>query len=272
MPGLPSNWSGHIRTGDRSSRGDQVTLAFDGITFRYRTRFRAHPAPPVFSDFSWTLPAGRTVLLGPNGAGKTTLLSLAATVLRPQTGEVRLGNLSCVTNAKAVRGSIGLMPQQFRAIPGFTAREQVAYAAWLRGTGGSAARQDALEALERVGLRTEADALVTSLSGGQQRRIGLAQSIVRPASVLLLDEPTAGLDPAQRSRFRDLLTELPSDAAVLVSTHQVDDLSDLFGTVVVLDHGQIRYQGTPAEFLRLAPRGSLRPAEAAYMALIGSEA
>ncbi len=250
----------------------KVTLSFDGITFRYRPRFRARPTPLVFSDFSWTLPAGRTVLLGPNGAGKTTLLSLAATILRPQTGEVRLGSLSCVTNLKAVRGSIGLMPQTFRAIPGFTAREQVAYAAWLRGSRGSATRQEALEALERVGLSTEADVLVTSLSGGQQRRIGLAQLISRPASVLLLDEPTAGLDPAQRSRFRDLLTELPADAAALVSTHQVDDLSDLFSTVVVLDHGRIKYQGTPAEFLRLAPQGSLRPAEAAYMALIGSEA
>lgn len=249
-----------------------VALSFDGITFRYRTRFRARPAPLVFSDFSWILPAGRTVLLGPNGAGKTTLLSLAATVLRPQAGDLRLGNLSYVTNAKAVRGSIGLMSQGFRAIPGFTAREQVAYAAWLRGSRTSATQQDALEALERVGLRTEADALVTSLSGGQQRRIGLAQLIVRPASVLLLDEPTAGLDPAQRTRFRDLLTELPADADALVSTHQVDDLSDLFNTVVVLDHGRIRYQGTPAEFLGLAPQGSLRPAEAAYMALVGPEA
>jgi len=248
-----------------------VALSFDGITFRYRTGFRARPAPLVFSDFSWTLPAGRTVLLGPNGAGKTTLLSLAATVLRPQAGEVRLGDLSCVTNARAVRGSIGLMPQGFRAIPGFTAREQVAYTAWLRGTRASATRQDALGALERVGLRPEADALVTSLSGGQQRRIGLAQLIVRPASVLLLDEPTAGLDPAQRSRFRDLLTDLPADVVALVSTHQVDDLTELFSTVVVLDHGRIRYQGTPAEFSELAPQGSLRPAEAAYLALVGSE-
>lgn len=226
----------------------------------------------MFSDFSWTVPAGRTVLLGPNGAGKTTLLSLAATVLKPQAGQVRLGNLSSATNTNALRGSIGLMPQGVRAVPGFTAREQVAYAAWLRGTGESAARQDALEALERVGLRTEADVLVESLSGGQQRRIGLAQVMVRPARVFLLDEPTAGLDPAQRSRFRNLLSELPAEATVLVSTHQVDDLSDLFDTVVVLDHGRIRYQGTPGQFLGLAPDGNLRPAEAAYMALIGSEA
>ncbi|MDP2326265.1 MAG: ATP-binding cassette domain-containing protein, partial [Gammaproteobacteria bacterium] len=130
-----------------------VALSFDGITFRYRSRFGVFPAPPVFREFSWTLPAGRTVLLGPNGAGKTTLLSLAATILRPQTGDVRLGNLSCVTNAKAVRRSIGLMPQGFRPIPGFTAKEQVAYAAWLRGTVSSAARQDAVDALERVGLQ-----------------------------------------------------------------------------------------------------------------------
>ena len=164
------------------------------------------------------------------------------------------------------------MPQHFLPIPGFTALEQVAYSAWLRGTSSSAGRDDALDALDRVGLRAEADSLVSQLSGGQQRRVGLAQVIARPARVVLLDEPTAGLDPAQRSRFRGLLLELPLDAPVLVSTHQVDDLEDLFDTVAVLDRGRIKFQGTPAEFLALAAPGSPRPAEAAYAALIGDEA
>ena len=252
--------------------GDRVALSFEHVSFRYRSTFRGPPATSVVEDFTWALPPGRTVLLGPNGAGKTTLLSLAATSLRPEAGEIRLDGLSSDRDRKALRGSIGLMPQGVQPVPGFTAREQVAYAAWLRGVDTGTAASAALVALDRVGLRTEADRLVTSLSGGQQRRIGLAQVLVRPARVLLLDEPTAGLDPAQRSRFRDLLAELPADVPVLVSSHQVDDLTELFDTVVVLDRGLVRYQGSPAEFLGLAPHGSSRPAEAAYMTLLGTEA
>jgi len=247
-------------------------LSFDGVSFHYQRRLRGAAAQQVFDCFKWTVPNGRTVLLGPNGAGKTTLLSLAATVLRPQQGAVRLGESASDRDLKAMRESIGLMPQRFLAIPGFTACEQVAYSAWLRGTSSSSARGQALVALERVGLRAEADSLVAQLSGGQQRRVGLAQAIARPARVVLLDEPTAGLDPAQRSRFRELLIELPADAQVLVSTHQVDDLEDLFDTVAVLHRGSIRFQGTPAGFLALAAPGSLRPAEAAYAAIIGDEA
>lgn len=249
-----------------------VALYFEHLSFGYRSRYLRRPTVAVFDDFTWKLPPGRTVLLGPNGAGKTTLLSLAATSLRPDAGRIELDGLTADHDRKMLREAIGMMPQVVQPIPGFTATEQVAYVAWLRGTDTGATTAAAVEALDRVGLRSQADEIVSSLSGGQQRRVGLAQVLVRPARVLLLDEPTAGLDPAQRSRFRDLLAELPTDVPVLVSTHQVDDLTELFDTVVVLDHGVVRYQGSPAEFVELAPHGSPRPAEAAYLALLGTEA
>jgi len=249
-----------------------VSLTFDGVSFRYGSGIGRRRATSVVERFTWDLPSGRTVLLGPNGAGKTTLLSLAATSLRPNSGEIRLDGLSGERDRKAFRRSVALMPQNVRAIPGFTAREQVAYAAWLRGTDTAGASAAAAAALERVGLSDVAGTVASRLSGGQLRRVGLAQALASPAKVLLLDEPIAGLDPAQRARFRELIGELPLDVPVLVSTHQVDDLGELFDTVVVLERGVLRFQGSPDEFLRLAPKGSRRPAEAAYLTLLGFEA
>ena len=145
------------------------------------------------------------------------------------------------------------MPQQVRAIPGLTSREQVAYAGWLKGMSRSAAWTEAPAALERVDLTGEADRLTAQLSGGQQRRVGLAQLLVHRADLLLLDEPTAGLDPGQRARFRETLRRTAQDVPVVVSTHRVDDLTDLFDTVVVMDHGRIPFQGSTEAFMALAP-------------------
>jgi ABC-2 type transport system ATP-binding protein len=163
------------------------------------------------------------------------------------------------------------MPQQSRAIPGLTSREQVAYAGWLKGMSRSSAWSEASAALDRVDLGDEADRLVSQLSGGQQRRVAMAQLLVHPASVLLLDEPTAGLDPGQRARFRETLQRTAQDLPVIVSTHQVDDLTDLFDTVVVMNHGTMLFEGTTETFMALAPDQSEHRAEAAYAALISDE-
>jgi ABC-2 type transport system ATP-binding protein len=227
----------------------------------------------VLTGFSWQVPAGRTVILGPNGAGKTTLLSLGATVLQPQGGRITFGELdaSRAQDRARMRRAIGWMPQQTRPIPGFTAREQVAYAGWLKGLPRSAAWEAALVGLDRVGLAAEARHLTSELSGGQQRRIGLAQCLVHDAEMLVLDEPSVGLDPAQRVRFRDILAELGRHSAVLVSTHVVDDLADLFDSVVVLDHGCLRFQGSIRDFMARAPSGGERAGESAYATLIRGE-
>ena len=246
-------------------------LSFRNVSFAYRSSLPRRVVS-VFEDFTWSLPAGRTVLLGPNGAGKTTLLSLAVNLLRADAGAIHLEGVEADHSKNALRKAIAFMPQSVRAIAGLTTLEQVAYAAWLQGVESDRAAELALSALDRVGLQAERDSLVAELSGGQLRRVGLAQVLVRPSRVLLLDEPTAGLDPAQRSRFRNLIAELPANHTVLVSTHQVDDLTELFTTVVVLDRGRVCYEGSPADFLAIAPPGSIRSAEAAYISLLGRDA
>lgn len=238
-----------------------MTLEYSGVSFRYR-----RGASPVLSDFSWAVPPGKTVLLGPNGAGKSTLLALGADALRPSKGDISLNSLSPQRRADRAtfRKAVGWMPQQARAVPGLTAREQVAYAGWLKGLPADVASSAAETALATVGLADRNDERTSRLSGGQLRRVGLAQVLVHDPDILLLDEPTAGLDPAQRARFRALLADLAPERSLVVSTHQVDDLSELFDWVVVLQDGIIRFEGTADDFLELATPGDPRPAETAY--------
>jgi ABC-2 type transport system ATP-binding protein len=241
-------------------------IEFDGITHRYR-----RGGPAVLDGFTWHIPRGRSVLLGPNGAGKTTMLAIGADAISPSHGRVKFGQLDPARRGDraAYRRSVAWKPQQPRAIPGLTCREQVAYIGWLKGLSRADAWSRSLTALETVDLADRADATVAHLSGGQLRRIGLAQCLIHDARALLLDEPTAGLDPEQRARFRDVLTALP-DVPVLVATHQVDDLADLFDSVAVIDAGKIIWQGTPAAFIALAPPGSKYPGEEAFRSLLAS--
>lgn len=246
-----------------------MNLAFTDITFRYGRR-----SSPVLDGFTWAIAPGRTVLLGPNGAGKTTLLAIGADALQAERGSVAVGSLRPDGRGQRAtfRRTVGWMPQQVRAVPGLTVREQVAYAAWLKGAERGEAWERAAAALAQVDLADLRDRLASQLSGGQLRRVGLAQVLVHDAEVILLDEPTVGLDPAQRATFREILAALPADRPVVVSTHQVDDLSEIFSRVAVLDAGTIRYEGSVAGFLELAPEGSARPAEAAYARVVSGSA
>jgi ABC-2 type transport system ATP-binding protein len=265
---------GTIPVAARRTDATKPTLSFEEVTYSYgRRKPLRRDRHPVFASFSWRMPSGCTVLLGPNGAGKTTLLSLGASALGPSRGTVSLGSLrtSVRSDRAPLRRAIGWLPQHMRPVPGLTCREQVAYAGWLKGMSRSTAWRDAIEALARVDLEAEGERQTSQLSGGQQRRVGLAQMLVHRAELLLLDEPTVGLDPGQRARFRELLLDIGQHIPILVSTHQVDDLSDLFDTVVVLDRGTVRFEGTVQSFLALAPAHSAYQAEAAYATLIGGE-
>lgn len=240
-----------------------MPIEFAGCSFRYRGKRQ------VFSSLNLTMPTGRTILLGPNGAGKSTLLSLAASVLRPQAGTVTYRDHE--VSDRAYRRKVAWLPQRVEAVSGLTAREQVAYVGWLKGMSRQEAWDASLTALAQVELSSAEDRKCTELSGGQLRRVGVAQALVHGAELVLLDEPTAGLDPHQRRVFLDMLAGLPAGISVIVSTHDVADLAEAADNVVVLTDGRIVYNGSTAGFLNHAAEGTAagRRAEAAYSVLCG---
>ncbi|MBO3738137.1 ABC transporter ATP-binding protein [Actinoplanes flavus] len=219
-----------------------MTVAVEELTVRYGRRV-------VLNGLDLALDTGVHGLLGPNGAGKTTLMRVLATVAPPNGGGVRLLG-SAITGEKelrAVRRQLGYLPQTFGFYPRFTVREFVEYFAWLKEMPAARIPVAVDRALERVGLLDRADDRMKTLSGGMQRRAGIAQAIVNDPRLLLLDEPTAGLDPEQRVAFRSLLRELGVDACVLVSTHLVEDVAVACERVSLVDGGRLVFSGTPAQ-------------------------
>jgi ABC-type multidrug transport system ATPase subunit len=209
-------------------------------------------------------------LLGPNGAGKTTLIRALATVLRPAGGELALlGGASL----RDVRRRLGYLPQEFGYYRRFTVREFVEYMAWLKEMPKAEVPGAVQRAIDRVGLTARADSLLKTLSGGMVRRAGIAQAIVNDPAILLLDEPTAGLDPTQRLQFRQLLRDL-GDTCVVVSTHLVEDVAAACTDVVLLDDGKVVFQGTTAELQAAGTDADAgdSPLERGYSALLAGEA
>ena len=211
-------------------------------------------------------------LLGPNGAGKTTLMRALATVLKPAGGRLSvLGvDVSGAAELRRLRRGLGYLPQHFGFYPRFTVREFVEYMAWLKEMPKTAIAGAVQRAVERVGLADRADAKMKTLSGGMLRRVGIAQAIVNDPLVLLLDEPTVGLDPEQRLAFRELLRGIGTEACVVVSTHLVEDVAAACTDVVLLDEGRLVWQGGAAQ---LAQQGGAddvgdSPTERGYSALL----
>jgi ABC-type multidrug transport system ATPase subunit len=193
-------------------------------------------------------------LLGPNGAGKTSLLRMMATVLRPSSGSLRLldRDPDSYAERREIRRRLGYLPQNLGYYPGFTVVEFVEYFALLKEVPPNRIPAAVAAAVERVGLGERAKAKLRTLSGGMLRRVGIAQAIVNDPQLLLLDEPTAGLDPEQRVQFRAVLRELGETATVVVSTHLVEDVATACTEVALMVRGNIVFRGTPNE---LAARG-----------------
>ena len=188
-------------------------------------------------------------LLGPNGAGKTTLLRMMATVIPPSSGRVRLlgRDPGGYGPRREIRRRLGYLPQNLGYYPGFTVAEFVEYFALLKEMSPGRVPAAVATAIERVDLGGRARAKLRTLSGGMLRRVGIAQAIVNEPELLLLDEPTAGLDPEQRVAFRALLRGLGQRATVIVSTHLVEDVGAACTEVALMDAGKIVFQGTPDE-------------------------
>ena len=186
-------------------------------------------------------------LLGPNGAGKTSLLRMLATVLPPSSGRIRLLDRDPIAQRREIRRRLGYLPQNLGYYPAFTVAEFVEYFALLKEVPPGRVNQAVTAAVERVDLGAKAKAKLRTLSGGMLRRVGIAQATVNDPDLLLLDEPTAGLDPEQRVGFRALLRELGQAATVVVSTHLVEDVGAACSEVALMDAGHIVFRGTPAQ-------------------------
>jgi ABC-2 type transport system ATP-binding protein len=188
-------------------------------------------------------------LLGPNGAGKTTLLRMLATVIPPSSGRLRLlgRDPGDYGPRREVRRRLGYLPQNLGYYPGFTVAEFVEYFALLKELPSARVHPAVAASVEQVGLGDKARAKLRTLSGGMLRRVGIAQAIVNQPELLLLDEPTAGLDPEQRVAFRALLRDLGQRATVIVSTHLVEDVGAACTQVALMDQGRLVFHGTPGE-------------------------
>ena len=204
---------------------------------------------------SLTAAAGVTGLLGPNGAGKTTLLRMLATVLAPDSGHLLLLGRDPADTADRleIRRRLGYLPQEPGFHRGFTAFEFVDYVAILKEMTDRRARHDEVRwVLQQVGLEQVSGTKIRALSGGMRRRVGLAQALLRDPELVVLDEPTVGLDPEQRLRFRELISRMGEGRCVILSTHQTEDVAALCGAVAVVHAGRTLFTGTPAQLVSVA--------------------
>jgi ABC-type multidrug transport system ATPase subunit len=224
-----------------------MNVQIQGLTQRFGSK-------QVLQGIDLEIGIGVFGLLGPNGAGKTTLLRTLATILLPRGGTVELlgYNLADHRQRRAFRRRLGYLPQALGYYPNFTVFEFVEYFALLKEMPADGVRPAVVRAIERVDLADRARSKLKTLSGGMLRRVGIAQAIVNDPDLLLLDEPTAGLDPEQRVEFRALLREIGKHGTVIVSTHLVEDVATACGEVALMESGRIVFRGTPSD---LALRG-----------------
>lgn len=211
-----------------------MELIIDRVSKQYKNRI-------AVDRISLKLGRGVHGLLGENGAGKTTLMRMICGILRPDSGTITFDNAD--VSEEAYRRILGYLPQDFGYYPEFSASDFLLYLAALKGIPKKAARQKAAELLELVSLSDMARKKIKTFSGGMKQRLGIAQALLNDPKLLILDEPTAGLDPKERVRFRDLIGQLGKESIVLLSTHIVSDIEHIADQVLMMKDGQLIYQG-----------------------------
>lgn len=222
-----------------------MELSIDRLTKQYGRKI-------AVDCVSAALQPGVYGLLGANGAGKTTLMRMLCAILEPASGEVLLDGKEVTSMGADYRNVLGYLPQDFGYYPNYTAMEFLMYIAALKGIPKNLAKKRAAELLELVDLRQVADKKVKTFSGGMKQRIGIAQALLNNPEVLILDEPTAGLDPKERVRFRNLLSEYAGDKIVILSTHIVSDIEAIADEVLLMKKGKFILQGTVPELVHKA--------------------
>lgn len=219
-------------------------LELDDVSKVYRGGKRAVDALTLH------LEPGMLGLLGPNGAGKSSLMRIVATVTRPTSGTVRFQGEDVVARPDALRRQLGYLPQDFGVYPNLTSREFLGYLAAAKGLSTRSAKARIDELLELVNLTEAVKRPLGAYSGGMLRRVGIAQVLLGDPQIIVVDEPTAGLDPEERVRFRNLLSDLAADKVVMLSTHIVSDVESVASDIAVIAGGRLRERGSPEALLR----------------------
>jgi ABC-type multidrug transport system ATPase subunit len=205
----------------------------------------------ALSDVTLDIPTGMFGLLGPNGAGKSTLMRTLATLQEADSGDVRLGDLDVLRQKDEVRSILGYLPQEFGVYPRISAETMLNHFAVLKGIANGKERKEVVAALlHRVNLYKERHRNLGTFSGGMRQRFGIAQALIGSPKLIIVDEPTAGLDPGERVRFHNLLAEIGENVIVILSTHIVEDVADLCRQMAIISEGKVLMSGDPMEAIR----------------------
>jgi ABC-type multidrug transport system ATPase subunit len=225
------------------TRAPMLTLS--GVTHIYANGTKA------LDDATLTIPKGMFGLLGPNGAGKSTLMRCIATLQTPSAGSIRFGEIDVIRQPEQLRALLGYLPQDFGVYPRVSAYDLLDHLAVLKGIGSTGQRKDTVETLlNQVNLWAVRKKAVAGFSGGMRQRFGIAQALIGNPQLIIVDEPTAGLDPEERNRFNSLLSEIGENVVVILSTHIVDDVADLCSQMAIINEGRIVQAGAPADLMR----------------------
>ena len=219
-------------------------LEITGISHVYATGTRA------LGDVTLSIPRGMFGLLGPNGAGKSTLMRTIATLQTPTAGTIRFGDLDILANPEELRRTLGYLPQDFGVYPRVTAYQMLDHMAVLKGIASKGERKAVVETLlEQTNLWSVRSKAIAGFSGGMRQRFGIAQALIGNPKLIIVDEPTAGLDPEERNRFLNLLSSIGENVVVILSTHIVEDVADLCPRMAVLAGGKVQLEGAPLDLI-----------------------
>jgi len=222
-----------------------MELVIRGLSKTYPNGVRA------LDNVDLNIPRGMFGLLGPNGAGKSTLMRTIATLQEPDSGEVLLGSLNVLTQKDEVRRRLGYLAQDFGVYPRISARDMLDHIALLKGFTKAGERKDVIDAmLQRVNLWDVRKKALSGFSGGMRQRFGIAQALIGSPELLIVDEPTAGLDPGERNRFYNLLSEIGENVIVILSTHIVEDVMDLCTSMAIINKGKVLFAGAPEQAIQ----------------------
>ena len=226
-------------------------LQLSNVTHVYPNGTRA------LDDVTLAIPKGMFGLLGPNGAGKSTLMRTVATLQTPTSGRITFGDIDIIANPEALRRRLGYLPQDFGVYPRVSAYDMLEHMCVLKGIASAADRKATVETLlNQTNLWTVRKKAIAGFSGGMRQRFGIAQALIGNPDLIIVDEPTAGLDPEERNRFLNLLAEIGENVVVILSTHIVEDVADLCPRMAVLAGGRIQLEGAPLELMERA-RGTV---------------